>query len=371
MSFPPSRAMEGYVNCLAAQPASALPAAAIANAAPAASQLVAAVPATPAPAFGAPAGIVVNTSLVGMPALSAVAGASGTTMPLGGGMSAFGGGPAAAAGGGMGMIPMPDLHAPNLSMNMPALGAGAAGALGAGTMMGAGGSPAMQALEMSINNANGGGATPAPNGLVAPTGPATNSRSGYTAQSVHMRQVKDDKYLPDGPSTSGNCAITSAVMALRMAGYDIPGFSGEKVQAVLDKARIMAKGVNDLNNGSNLGDLKTMFGKIDGVKYKTSLGRGSDKDAITWAKAGMPVIVSGNPNASWNRRIGQTFDGRHSVLLTWDGQNLKINDPLSRGGAITITPAELAKYMNTTVPRQSGGGREAWYGDALAIIPKR
>lgn len=50
--------------------------------------------------------------------------------------------------------------------------------------------------------------------------------------------------LPWGPA-NGNCGPTSIVNALRLVGLDVPGFAGERSQAVIDAARALATGGND------------------------------------------------------------------------------------------------------------------------------
>jgi hypothetical protein len=54
--------------------------------------------------------------------------------------------------------------------------------------------------------------------------------------------------LPDGlpwGRENGNCGPTSVVNALRLVGRDVPGFHGERSQAVIDAARQLVTGSND------------------------------------------------------------------------------------------------------------------------------
>lgn len=54
--------------------------------------------------------------------------------------------------------------------------------------------------------------------------------------------------LPDGLAwgpANGNCGPTSVVNALRLVGLDVPGFAGERSQAVIDAARVLMTGEND------------------------------------------------------------------------------------------------------------------------------
>lgn len=50
--------------------------------------------------------------------------------------------------------------------------------------------------------------------------------------------------MPWGPD-NGNCGPTSIVNALRLVGLDVPGFRGERTQAVIDAARVLTTGTND------------------------------------------------------------------------------------------------------------------------------
>jgi len=47
--------------------------------------------------------------------------------------------------------------------------------------------------------------------------------------------------MPWGPA-NGNCGPTSLVNALRLVGLDVPGFQGERSQAVIDAARALITG---------------------------------------------------------------------------------------------------------------------------------
>lgn len=54
--------------------------------------------------------------------------------------------------------------------------------------------------------------------------------------------------LPDGlpwGDKNGNCGPTSIVNILRLVGLDVPGFRGERTQAVIDAARLLTSGTAD------------------------------------------------------------------------------------------------------------------------------
>jgi hypothetical protein len=65
--------------------------------------------------------------------------------------------------------------------------------------------------------------------------------------SVFLPQFRSSG-LPDGlpwGRANGNCGPTSIVNALRLVGLDVPGFHGERSEAVIDAARVLVTGSND------------------------------------------------------------------------------------------------------------------------------
>lgn len=165
----------------------------------------------------------------------------------------------------------------------------------------------------------------------------------------HIAQFKG-KYLPDGPDMRPNCGPASVTMALRMIGLDIPGFSGQRNEAVLDKARVLATGKNDVSVGTTDSELERLI-TASGGKWSES----NNLDQILgWVGQGVPVILAGNPAKGWNQRYSKDqvypFDGGHWVTVS--GYDEKsghwvVNDPLSQIGPILVSRAELANYMNS------------------------
>ena len=100
---------------------------------------------------------------------------------------------------------------------------------------------------------NGTGAVAIPSSNVAP-------RTQHDYWTKHIAQFAG-KYLPDGPSMRPNCGPASVTMALRMVGLDIPGFSGQNSEAVLDKARVLATGKNDISVGTTDSELENLISK--------------------------------------------------------------------------------------------------------------
>ncbi len=183
------------------------------------------------------------------------------------------------------------------------------------------------------------GAVAVPSSSVAP-------RTQHDYWTKHIAQFAG-KYLPDGPSMRPNCGPASVTMALRMVGLDIPGFQGQNSEAVLDKARIMATGKNDITVGTTDSELESLISQSGG-KWSESTNFG---EVTNWVKQGIPVVLSGNPAHGWNNRYRSDqvypFDGGHWVTVSgYDSAtgHYIVNDPLSQIGPIYVSEAELKKY---------------------------
>lgn len=183
------------------------------------------------------------------------------------------------------------------------------------------------------------GAVAIPSSQVAP-------RSQHDYWTKHIAQFAG-KYLPDGPTMRPNCGPASVTMALRMIGLDIPGFQGQNSEAVLDKARVLATGKNDVTVGTTDSELETLISK-SGAKWSESTNFG---EVTNWVKQGIPVVLSGNPAKGWNHRYSADqvypFDGGHWVTVSgYDSAtgHYIVNDPLSQIGPIYVSEAELRSY---------------------------
>lgn len=173
-----------------------------------------------------------------------------------------------------------------------------------------------------------------------------------TSQSIHIAQFRGP-YLPDGPTMRPNCGPASVVMALRKIGLDIPGFNGENSEAVLDKARILATGQNNIAVGTTDSELERLI-EASGGKWSEST---NFAEMTQWIKSGVPVVLAGNPAQGWNHRYSNDqvykFDGGHWVTVSGYNQQTGkyiVNDPLSQIGAIEVTEQELYSY------NQANGG---------------
>jgi len=201
--------------------------------------------------------------------------------------------------------------------------------------------PATTTVAATTTATAGSSAVPIPSSSVAP-------RTQHDYWTKHIAQFKG-KYLTDGPTMLPNCGPASTTMALRMIGLDIPGFSGQNSEAVLDAARVLATGKNDTSVGTTDTELETLISK-SGAQWSES----NDFAQITgWIKQGIPVVLSGNPAKGWDSRYSnddvQHFDGGHWVTVSgYDASTgyYIVNDPLSQIGPIYVSEQELKNYNN-------------------------
>ena len=183
-------------------------------------------------------------------------------------------------------------------------------------------------------------------GAVSIPSSATAPRTQHDYWTKHIAQFAG-KYLPDGPAMRPNCGPASVTMALRMIGLDIPGFNGQNSEAVLDKARVLATGKNDVTVGTTDSELENLISK-SGAKWSEST---NFTEVTNWVKQGIPVVLSGNPAYGWNDRYSNDqvykFNGGHWVTVSgYDSAtgHFIVNDPLSQIGPIYVSEAELKGY---------------------------
>lgn len=194
-------------------------------------------------------------------------------------------------------------------------------------------------VTTSSSGSGSGGAVGVPSSSIAP-------RTQYDYWTKHIAQFAG-KYLPDGPTMRPNCGPASVTMALRMVGLDIPGFNGQNSEAVLDKARVLATGANNVSVGTTDSELENLITK-SGARWSEST---NFNEVTNWVKQGIPVVLSGNPAYGWNDRYSNDqvykFNGGHWVTVSGYDQatgHYIVNDPLSQIGPIYVSEAELKSY---------------------------
>lgn len=108
--------------------------------------------------------------------------------------------------------------------------------------------------------------------------------------------------LPDGLAwgpDNGNCGPTTIVNALRLVGLDIPGFHGERSQAVIDAARLLATGELDSTKATTKQQqAKALLAAGADVEVTKSLPEG-----LRAVREGAVLVIGGNRAAEgWPRR---------------------------------------------------------------------
>lgn len=103
--------------------------------------------------------------------------------------------------------------------------------------------------------------------------------------------------LPWGPD-NGNCGPASIVNALRLVGLDVPGFRGERTQAVIDAARVLTTGTNDpsaattkqqqaaalRSAGADVHATRSLPAALEAVRQGAVLLLGGDRAAAGWPR---------------------------------------------------------------------------------------
>lgn len=170
----------------------------------------------------------------------------------------------------------------------------------------------------------------------------------HTPATAHIAQFRG-AYNPDGPSMAPNCGPASVAMALRLVGLDVPGYSGQRSNDVLTKARIIATGRNDTRVGTTDTELERVVTAAGGRWSESS----NLNQLLGWVQQGYPVILAGNPSGAWNKRFPSNqiypYNGGHWVTVSGFNRstgNYIVNDPLSQIGPIEVPPRELSQYMS-------------------------
>lgn len=115
--------------------------------------------------------------------------------------------------------------------------------------------------------------------------------------------------LPWGPA-NGNCGPTSIVNALRLVGLDVPGFRGERTQAVIDAARRLTTGSNDPGAattkhqqafalraaGAEVDVTRSLHAGLEAVRRGAALLIGGDRAAAGWPRRADDPPPAGQAN---------------------------------------------------------------------------
>lgn len=174
---------------------------------------------------------------------------------------------------------------------------------------------------------------------------AAGQAPGWAAPSGNeyfISQMRDPAWNPQGPDWSANCGPACLAMAFKAFGFADPK---DSPQVLIRKVRLAMTGAANDHSATSLEGIRRT---AEQYGLDTALVYGPEAVAAA-VEAGRLVVLAGNPRA-YNTRFSdkeyQPFTGAHFVLVTDVGPDgFWINDPLSRVGALAITPAELAGFM--------------------------
>lgn len=167
-------------------------------------------------------------------------------------------------------------------------------------------------------------------------------------RAVHVTQVPS-KFNPSPAAGNRDCGPASVVMALRLLGKKIPGIATNAApQKLINRIRQLAG--NSSNTMSTTNHELERALSAAGTATREIADAASIKAAVL---AGKPVILNGNPRHpgaygfSFSAKQMTPYDGAHWIVVSgFDKASGKfiINDPLSKAGAVKVTPKQLEAY---------------------------
>ncbi len=202
---------------------------------------------------------------------------------------------------------------------------------------------------------------------------------------IHMTQIRNSLYSPDGDTRSENCGPTSLAMGLIHLSLKPPPLPktqlgratddclppGASVQDWIDAARFAMfsdRGGRSLNQAKDGLDWTSGSPRKAWHKHQTlvnweDLVRGADNsgalgvplfnlDEVSHAlKQAVPVLLAGDPSGpgSYGPAFGVEYQGGHIVLaVDYDGR-YKVHDPLCTTGPIWLTGEHLLAFCGAGV----------------------
>ena len=167
-------------------------------------------------------------------------------------------------------------------------------------------------------------------------------------RAVHVTQVPS-KFNTAPAANNKDCGPTSVVMTLKLLGIAIPGVAaGAAPQKLINRVRTLA-GSDDSTTSTTNQQLEVALAAA-GAKTTEVMDFAGVKASVL---AGKPVILNGNPRNSgaYGPRFSADrmtpYNGAHWIVVsgfdTKTGQFI-INDPLSKAGAVKVSPEELDAY---------------------------
>ena len=165
---------------------------------------------------------------------------------------------------------------------------------------------------------------------------------------IHISQVPS-KFNKAPAAGNRDCGPASVAMTLRLLGKHIPGVADSaSPQKLINRVRALAGNVSNAMSTTNHELARAL--RAAGAKTREIADAVSIRQAVL---AGKPVVLNGNPRhpgaygPKFSAKQMTPYDGAHWIVVSgFDEQSGKfiINDPLSKIGAVKVTPAQLEAY---------------------------
>ncbi len=210
-------------------------------------------------------------------------------------------------------------------------------------------------LGRNLGSPVNGSSSALPGGNLFPQGTPTKN-----SDAIHITQVYDEKYNPDQRlMRSSDCGPTSLAMGLKALGIG-GGTNQERTNAArfamfngFDSSKDGVDGNGNFAANEHQGTLG--YTNTDDIKRgATAAGArpydvGSSSDIARAVGSGNPVVLAGeNSGSIYGNGNGIDYNGGHFILVSgYDPKSdtFTINDPLSHGGALQISRAQLEAYQ--------------------------
>lgn len=167
-------------------------------------------------------------------------------------------------------------------------------------------------------------------------------------RAVHVSQVPS-KFNPSPAAGNRDCGPASVVMTLRLLGKQVPGAAASAApQKLINRVRQLAGNASNAVSTTNHELARAL--RAAGTRTREIADAVSIRQAVV---AGRPVILNGNPRhpgaygPKFSAKQMTPYDGAHWIVVSgFDKATGKfiINDPLSKVGAVKVTPAQLEAY---------------------------
>lgn len=192
-----------------------------------------------------------------------------------------------------------------------------------------------------------------PTALANPTDAPTNNAPAQPNDLLSMAQnsfISQNRSQWNQKAQDGNldCGPTSLAMALRMLGKINQPVDGSNSEDLIDQVRQLMTGSTDHSQKTYKEQLESAASQLGLRSQEVSGLRGIDAALAQ----GHPVISYGNPAdaGAYGQALSadqyNQFNGDHVIVVAGkQGNNYVIDDPLSKVGALVVTPSQLQAFI--------------------------